>query len=128
MAWSNNEFKLFRRLQIASVLVQTSQHVRSEDTIHSSAKQAKIDAAWGKADTVPGMDPDTHRQDKVGNVIIYDSYGQQTARGWDLHHSKPKAAGGTDHPTTCRPCSSARTASTRTTATRTTTSRRSLRA
>ncbi|KAL0487807.1 helicase with zinc finger domain [Acrasis kona] len=60
--------------------------------------QDEKDAAWEKAATIPGYNPDTHRQDQVGNIMYKHSYGKQTPMGYDIDHSKPLSKGGTYHP------------------------------
>ena len=46
---------------------------------------------------VKNKDSDLYRLDKFGNLIYWHSYGKLTPMGWEVDHSKPKAAGGTDH-------------------------------
>lgn len=55
------------------------------------------DDVWEKGETIPHMDPSKYRQDKVGNVIYYDSFGKFSRMGWNIDHSKPQSLGGSDH-------------------------------
>lgn len=56
----------------------------------------KKDAVWNKARPIRGKDPDKYRQDPYGNEMYYDSYGQDSEKGWEIDHIKPKARGGSD--------------------------------
>ncbi len=57
------------------------------------------DAAWEKADTIPGTNPDFYREDRAGNALNKTSYGLHTDMGWQVDHSHPLAAGGQmNHP------------------------------
>jgi hypothetical protein len=60
-------------------------------------KQDEIEDTWNKAESISGKNPELYRQDKVGNIIYYHSYGKDSAMGWDVDHSKPLCEGGTYH-------------------------------
>ncbi len=62
----------------------------------ATEKQKRI--AWDKAEPIRGKNPNTHRRDKFGNEIYKGSYGENSPKGWEVDHSKPKSEGGTDHP------------------------------
>jgi hypothetical protein len=46
---------------------------------------------------VPGKDLYYYSQDKVGNVLYYDSYDKNTPMWWNIDQGKAIANGGTDH-------------------------------
>lgn len=52
---------------------------------------------WNKADKCEGLDPDKYRQDKCGNIIYKGSYGKDSDMGWNIDHSRPLSASGTNH-------------------------------
>ncbi len=54
--------------------------------------------AWDKASTIPGKNPNLHRQDSHGNQIFKPAHGKQGPQSWEVDHIKPKAKGGTDSP------------------------------
>ena len=56
----------------------------------------QIDKAWKNAKTIRGEDPDKYRQDPYGNKIHKNSFGKDSAMGWEVDHIKPKARGGSD--------------------------------
>lgn len=55
------------------------------------------DDVWDKASKIRGKDSSLYRKDKFGNTMYYPSYGKNSGMGWEVDHSKPRAAGGTDH-------------------------------
>ena len=59
--------------------------------------RGRKDDVWDKADTVPDKNPDQYRQDKVGNIMYYDSFGKNSPMGWNIDHGKPQSQGGTHH-------------------------------
>ncbi len=61
------------------------------------------DEVWEKGSKIRGKNPNLYRKDAQGNQIYYSSYGKNTAMGWEIDHSKPKAKGGTDHLNNLRP-------------------------
>ena len=52
------------------------------------------DAAWEKADTIPGTNPDFYREDRAGNALNKGSYGLYSDMGWQVDHSRSLAEGG----------------------------------
>ncbi|MCY4127628.1 MAG: HNH endonuclease [Gammaproteobacteria bacterium] len=56
----------------------------------------KKDVVWEKAKTVRGKDPATVRRDTYGNEMLYNSYGKNSPKGWEIDHIKPKSRGGSD--------------------------------
>ena len=56
----------------------------------------KKDAVWEKAKPVRGKDPAQVRQDPYGNEMLYNSYGKNSPKGWEIDHIKPKSHGGSD--------------------------------
>ncbi len=60
------------------------------------ASKKDIEAAWEKARSIRGKNPDVWRKDPAGNTIRKPSYGTQGEYGWELDHIKPKAKGGSD--------------------------------
>ena len=56
----------------------------------------KKDVVWNKAKRISGKDPSKYRVDPYGNEMYYDSYGTDTAKGWEIDHIKPTARGGSD--------------------------------
>ena len=59
-------------------------------------EQVKL-AVWNKASFVFGKDPLLFRLDQNGLEIHWLDYGnRQSAFGWEIHHVKPIALGGTD--------------------------------
>ena len=56
----------------------------------------QIDKAWKNAKTIRGEDPDKYRQDPYGNKIHKNSFGKDSAMGWEVDHIKPIARGGSD--------------------------------
>lgn len=61
----------------------------------SFSKEIK-DKVWNKANKVFGKDPTQYRKDPYRNTIYYNSYGMDSAMGWEIDHIKPKAKGGSD--------------------------------
>lgn len=60
------------------------------------ATKDQIDKAWESAKKLRGEDPDKYRQDPYGNKMYKDSYGRNSAMGWEVDHIKPEAKGGSD--------------------------------
>ncbi len=63
--------------------------------------EATILDVWYKAAPVvallnPYIDPKKTRKDTCGDCIDFAEYGHLTARGWEIDHIKPVAAGGGD--------------------------------
>ena len=65
--------------------------------------QARKDEVWNKAAKVRGKDPDLYREDDLGNLMFYRSYGKATPMGWEIDHLKARSKGGTDHLNNLRP-------------------------
>lgn len=58
--------------------------------------QKEIDYVWERAATIPGLNPDTYRQDAYGNEIKRSDYGRRdSGKGWEVDHRKPLSEGGT---------------------------------
>lgn len=57
----------------------------------------EINKVWEKAKPIKGQDPNKCRQDPYGNKILRDSYGKNSATGWEIDHIKPSARGGSDN-------------------------------
>ncbi len=57
-----------------------------------------VQAAWEKAKTVRGRDPDVWRKDVEGNRIRHGSYGTTGEYGWEVDHKHPVSKGGSDDP------------------------------
>ncbi len=55
-----------------------------------------IEAAWERATTVRGEDPDVWRRDEQGNLIRWGSYGTEGKYGWEVDHRFPVSKGGSD--------------------------------
>ena len=54
-------------------------------------------AAWEKASSVTGRDPNFVRVDDYGSTIYWDEYGNRnSAFGWEIDHKLPSALGGSD--------------------------------
>ena len=52
---------------------------------------------WQKGKPVFGYDRKVWRRTKYGRLIKYSDYGNRRSKyGWEIEHSKPKAAGGSD--------------------------------
>ena len=62
------------------------------------ATKKQKEQAWEKAKTIRKKNPDVWRRDSAGNVIKQGSYGTHGEYGWDVHHIKPIAKGGSDVP------------------------------
>lgn len=60
------------------------------------ATKDQIDNAWESAKKLRGEDPDKYRQDPYGNKMYKNSYGRNSAMGWEVDHIKPEARGGLD--------------------------------
>lgn len=60
------------------------------------ATKDQIDKAWESAKKLRGEDPDKYRQDPYGNKMYKNSYGRNSAMGWEVDHIKPGAKGGSD--------------------------------
>jgi 5-methylcytosine-specific restriction endonuclease McrA len=60
------------------------------------ATKDQIDKAWESAKKLRGEDPDKYRQDPYGNKMYKNSYGRNSAMGWEVDHIKPEAKGGSD--------------------------------
>ena len=60
------------------------------------ASKDEIDKVWKTAKPIRGEDPNKYRKDPYGNKIHKDSYGKDTAMGWEIDHIKPSAKGGSD--------------------------------
>jgi hypothetical protein len=70
-----------------------------ENSERTAFTGSQKDAAWEKADTIPGTNPDFYREDCAGNALNKGSYGQYTDMGWQVDHSRPLNKGGQmDHP------------------------------
>ena len=63
----------------------------------SKFTQDRLEQVWDKGQTIRGKDPNLYRQDKLGNIMYWHSYGKTSEMGWNVDHSKPQAKGGTDH-------------------------------
>ncbi len=61
------------------------------------ASQKLIDEVWGKATPIRGRNEEVWRKDEEGNRIRKASFGTQGIYGWEIHHSNPKAKGGSDN-------------------------------
>ena len=59
--------------------------------------QKDVEAAWKRATSIRGKDPETWRRDETGNMIRRGSYGTQGEYGWEIDHRNPKANEGTEH-------------------------------
>ena len=62
------------------------------------ATQKQIEAAWGKASSIRGKNPNQYRRDAKGNEIYKAAYGTQGAKGWEVDHKNPRSKGGTNSP------------------------------
>lgn len=68
-------------------------------------KKTLRDLVWAKR--TPHVWGNDWGIDKYGNLINYHQYGKVSHRnGWDIDHSKPVSAGGTDHPNNLQPVQS----------------------
>ena len=56
----------------------------------------QIEKAWKNAKKIRGEDPDQCRQDPYGNKIRKNSFGKDSAMGWEVDHIKPEARDGSD--------------------------------
>lgn len=54
------------------------------------------DNVWDKAAKIRGKDSSKYRKDPYGNEMHYDSFGKNSAKGWEVDHIRPKARGGSD--------------------------------
>ena len=70
------------------------------------AYKDKKDQVWEKGSKMRGKDPNLYRKDIYGNPMYYHSYGKTSTMGWNIDHSKPKSAGGTDHLNNLQPMNS----------------------
>ena len=61
------------------------------------AGKDEIDKVWEKGRKIPGKDPGLYRKDIHDNEIYKPSYGKATPKGWQIDHSKPVSAGGSDN-------------------------------
>ena len=88
---------------LKSMSIQSSSAARGSNSQHEIRQglRGNLDAykevAWNKADKVPGRNPDLYRQDKCENIIYWHSYDKDSDMGWNIDHSKPVRAGGTNH-------------------------------
>lgn len=62
------------------------------------ATQKQIEAAWDKASTIRGKNPNLFRRDIYGNEIYKPAYGTQGTKGWEVDHKNPRSKGGTNTP------------------------------
>ncbi|CAF1624592.1 unnamed protein product, partial [Didymodactylos carnosus] len=53
-----------------------------ENSQRKAFTESEKDAAWEKADTIPGTNPDFYREDRMGNALNKGSYGQYSDMGW----------------------------------------------
>ena len=60
------------------------------------AASDKKDTVWNKARKIRGKNPSKYRRDPYGNEMYYNSYGKDSAMGWEIDHIKPKAKGGSN--------------------------------
>lgn len=60
------------------------------------ATKDQIEKAWDNAKTIRGKDPELYRKDPYGNQLYKQSYGKNSAMGWQVDHIKPAARGGSD--------------------------------
>lgn len=60
------------------------------------AKQLQKLIAWQKATPILTLNPRRFRQDRLGNVIRWKSYGKNTPQGWVVDHIIPLARGETN--------------------------------
>ena len=59
--------------------------------------EKKKNLVWEKGITYPGLDENRFRNDKCGNLMKYDEYGNTlSGYGWEIDHIYPKSKGGTD--------------------------------
>lgn len=66
--------------------------------------QEIIDYVWEKANVDVVNNPDEFRKDKCGAWIRKADYGNTDSEyGWEIDHSKPIEAGGTDDPENLQP-------------------------
>ena len=49
---------------------------------------------WEHAKLIRGKDPNLYRQDPYKNIMYKESYGKDSAMGWQIDHIKPQARGG----------------------------------
>lgn len=54
------------------------------------------DAAWDRAATIRGKNPESWRRDELGNPMRQGSYGTEGEFGWEIDHRNPVSKGGTD--------------------------------
>lgn len=57
----------------------------------------KIKTVWESSTAVDGYDGNKFRKDVCGAWIAWESYGKETALGWEIDHALPISKGGTDH-------------------------------
>ncbi len=57
---------------------------------------SKKQQVWDKAKPIRGRNPDAWRKDEAGKKMRFGSYGQEGEHGWEVHHKKPQAKGGSD--------------------------------
>jgi len=63
-----------------------------------SVSKKDIKAAWERAATINGKDPDVWRRDETGEMIRFGSYGTVNGEySWEIDHRKPVSKGGSDH-------------------------------
>ena len=62
-----------------------------------------IEAVWGQADIVPGINPDIWRKDFAGAWIRRDYLGRRNPYGWTIDHRKPISQGGSNAATNLMP-------------------------
>ena len=68
--------------------------------------QESKEKVWEKGTKIPDKDPNLYREDKIGNVMYYPSYGKQSSMGWNIDHSKPQNKNGTNHLNNLQPLNS----------------------
>ena len=65
--------------------------------------EEKKRAAWQKAETIPGYDPDVWRRDADNTAINYQDFGRRGSRfGWELDVARPGLLGGRQEPANLR--------------------------
>ena len=75
----------------------------STDTRGRPFSKAVIDLVWEKGHVIRGKDPAKYRKDDLGNIILRESYRNETDMGWDIDHIKPVIKGGSDKMKNLRP-------------------------
>ena len=69
----------------------------SHFNVKMSFSNETILAVWAKGKIIFGYDSSIQRNDKYGNTIIFQEYGNRnSSRGWEIHHIVSKASGGPD--------------------------------